>query len=78
MAKGTFSYPDADGNTQRIVDPSDYSDYNITIGVGEVDNATDSTANMYTKHNSDGRVELIYPGGQKYSDAVYLCCRFTS
>lgn len=78
MANGTFTYPDRDGNRQKLVNPSDYDDYNIVIGIGDVDNATDATATLYTEPGSSGRSESIYPGGSLYSDDVFLCCRFTT
>ncbi|WP_280265078.1 hypothetical protein [Nocardia wallacei] len=77
MAKGTFSYRDETGYPRQIVDPREYNDYNVTIAAGDISNATDVTATLFTGRNGSGRSDSIYPGGSRYGHEVYLSCRFS-
>ncbi|MFE9328923.1 hypothetical protein ACIHDR_49275 [Nocardia sp. NPDC052278] len=77
MATGSFYFKDANGNSQQIDDPTDYDDYNVIIGAGDLSNATDATVTLYTERGGSGGSDSIYPGGSRYSSSVYLSCKFT-
>ncbi|WP_405498961.1 hypothetical protein [Nocardia sp. NBC_00511] len=78
MAIGSFSFNDENGIRQRIVDPREYADYNLIIGVGDVNNETDAIVTLHTQRNGSGDSDSVYPGARRYSRTVYVSCRFTS
>lgn len=78
MATGVFSYRDGSGSTKQIANPADYQEYNIVIGNGDVNNATTSTAMLYSDPMGGGTSESIYPGGSYYSTKVFRSCKFVS
>ncbi|WP_040839879.1 hypothetical protein [Nocardia brevicatena] len=77
MASGSFYFKDENGYPQHIDNPREWDDYNVIIGTSDLNNATDATVTLYTGRNGSGGSESIYPGGSRYSTAVYLSCRFT-
>ncbi|WP_327110889.1 hypothetical protein OHB12_24190 [Nocardia sp. NBC_01730] len=78
MAVGTFTYQNASGYSDQIIDPGEYRTYNIDIGQGLIENKTNATVRLYTDRDGRGDSDYLNPSSSTYLSRSYQSCVFTT